>query len=198
MKFKRLVYGIAGSAILMGAVWNPVPTPVHFTDDLTLEDKKLKVSARIYSAKECEHILNVDLVEKGYIPVEVTIQNQGNHSYAISMSSTALRSDRAKDVAWKYHKASVARGVGWRIVSFFCWPLMIPSTIDSIVSFKKNRSLIKSLKARGFKENDEIVLPFSLVKRLLYVPQEAFYSDFSVSMEDLDGDELIVIPVTAT
>jgi hypothetical protein len=198
MKFKRFVYGIAGSAILMSAVWNPIPTPVHFTDDLTLEDKKLKVSARIYSAKESEQVLNVDLVDKGYVPVEVTIQNQGNHSYAISMSSTALRSDRAKDVAWKYHKASVARGVGWRIVSFFCWPMMIPSTIDSIVSFKKNRSLVKSLKARGFKEKDEIVLPFSLVKRLLYVPQEAFYDTFSVSMEDLDGDELIVIPVTAT
>ena len=198
MKLKRFIYGIAGSLVLMSAVWNPVPTPINFSDDLTMEDKKLKVSARIYSAQESEQVLNVDLVGKGYVPVEVTIQNQGNHSYAISMSSTALRSDRAKDVAWKYHKASIARGAGWRIVSFFCWPLMIPSMIDSIVSFKKNRSLVKALKARGFKEQDEVVLPFSLVKRLLYIPQEAFYSDFSVSMEDLDGDELVVIRVTAS
>jgi hypothetical protein len=88
--------------------------------------------------------------------------------------------------------------VGWRILSFFFWPLMVPSTIDSVVSFKKNRMLLKSLTAKGFKEIDEIVLPYSLVKRLLYIPQEAFYNDFSVSMEDLDGDELVVIPVVAS
>jgi hypothetical protein len=55
----------------------------------------------------------------------VTIHNQGDHSYAISMPSIALRVDKSKDVAWKYHKGSIARR------------LMIPSTIDSFVSFKK-------------------------------------------------------------
>jgi hypothetical protein len=186
MKFKSLVYGILGCAILMSAAWKPAPIPFNFTHNLTLEDKKLQVTARVYSAQESEQFLNVDLIGKRYVPVEVTIQNQGNHSYAISMASTPLRSDKPKDVAWKYHKGSIARGMGWRIISFFCWPLMIPSMIDSIVSFKKNRSLLKSLTAKGFKEIDEVVLPFSVVKRMLYIPQEAFFNTFSVSMEDLD------------
>jgi hypothetical protein len=114
------------------------------------------------------------------------------------MASTAQKSEKPKDVAWKFHKASIARGVGWRIVSFFCWPLSIPSAIDSIVSYKKNRSVLKSLTAKGFKEVDEVVLPYSVVKRLLYIPQASFYNTFSVSMEDLDGDELVVIPVIAS
>ncbi len=197
MKFKSLVYGILGCVVLMSAVWKPAPAPVNFTHNLTLEDKKLQVSARVYSAEESEHILKVDLVDKGYVPVEVTIQNQGDHKYAISMASTAQKSEKPKDVAWKFHKGSVARGIGWRIISFFCWPLSIPSAIDSIVSYKKNRSVLKSLTAKGFKEVDEVVLPYSVVKRLLYIPQASFYNTFSVSMEDLDGDELIVIPVIA-
>jgi len=197
MKWKGLLYGIAGSLILTSAAWKPAPIPTNFKENFTLEDKKLSVSARVYSGQESKQVLNVNLIDKGYVPVEVTIQNQGDHAYAISLASTALRSERPKDVAWKYHKASVIRGVGWRIVSFFFWPMMIPSTIDSVVSFKKNRSLVKSLTAKGFKEVDEKVLPYSLVKRLLYIPQEAFYSTFSVSMEDLDGDELVVIPVEA-
>lgn len=198
MKLKNLVYGILGCAILMSSVWKPAPVPASFTHNLTLEDKKLQVSARVYSAEESEHILKVDLIDKGYVPVEVTIQNQGDHKYAISMASTAQRSEKPKNVAWKFHKGSVARGMGWRIVSFFCWPLMIPSAIDSIVSYKKNKSLVKSLIAKGFKEIDEVVLPYSVVKRLLYIPQEAFYNTFSVSMEDLDGDELVVVPVIAS
>jgi len=197
MKIKSLVYGITGLLLLISAAWSPAPIPLVFSENLTLVDKKLQVSARVYSARESEQVLNVDLIDKGYVPVEVTIQNQGDHSYAISMSSTPLRSEKPKNVAWKYHKGAVMRGMGWRVVSFLFWPLMIPSTIDSVVSFKKNRSLLKSLTAKGFKELDEIVLPYSLVKRLLYIPQEAFYSAFSVSMEDLDGDELVVIPVIA-
>ena len=192
---KKLIYGILGCAILMSAAWKPAPVPISFTHNLTLEDKKLQVSARVYSAEESEQVLKVDLVDKGYVPVEVTIQNQGDHSYAISMASTAQKSDRPKDVAWKFYKASVARGMGWRIVSFFWWPLSIPSAIDSIVSYKKHRSVLKSLAAKGFKEVDEVVLPYSVVKRLLYIPQASFYDTFSVSMEDLDGDELVVVPV---
>jgi hypothetical protein len=198
MKLKSFIYGILGCAILMSAVWKPASVPVNFTHHLTLEDKKLQVSARVYSAEESKHILRVDLVDKGYVPVEVTIQNQGDHAYAISMSSTAQKSDRPKDVAWKFHKASVARAVGWRLVSFFCWPLSIPSAIDSIVSYKKHRSVLKGLKAKGFKEVDEVVLPYSVVKRLLYIPQVSFYNTFSVSMEDLDGDELVVVPVVVS
>jgi hypothetical protein len=198
MKFKGFIYGILGCAILMSAVWKPAPVPINFTHNLTLEDKKLQVSARVYSAEESEQILRVDLVEKGYVPVEVTIQNQGDHSYAISMASTAQKSEKPKKIAWKFQKASIARAVGWKIVSFFCWPLSIPSAIDSIVSYKKNRSILKTLTAKGFKEVDEVVLPYSVVKRLLYIPQASFYDTFSVSMEDLDGDELVVVPVIAS
>ena len=96
MKFKGFIYGILGCGILMSAVWHPASVPFNFTHNLTLEDKKLQVSARAYSAKESKHILRVDLVDKGYVPVEVTIQNQGDHSYAISMASTAQKSENLK------------------------------------------------------------------------------------------------------
>jgi hypothetical protein len=198
MKFKGFIYGILGCGILMSAVWQPASVPINFTHNLTLEDKKLQVSARIYSAEESKHILRVNLVDKGYVPVEVTIQNQGDHSYAISMASTAQKSEKPKHIARKFLKASIARAVGWKIVSFFCWPLSIPSAIDSIVSYKKHRSVLKALTAKGFKEVDEVILPYSVVKRMLYIPQASFYDTFSVSMEDLDGDELVVVPVIAS
>jgi hypothetical protein len=100
MKWKGLLYGIAGSLILTSAAWKPAPIPTNFKENFTLEDKKLSVSARVYSGQESKQVLNVNLIDKGYVPVEVTIQNQGDHAYAISLASTALRSERPKDVAW--------------------------------------------------------------------------------------------------
>jgi len=195
MKIKVLLYGIAGSLFLICASWKPTPIPAVFKEDLTMEDKKLQVAAKAYTSAESRHILQTDLLDMGYIPVEVTIQNQGDHAYGISMASTAMSSARPKDVAWTYTKAGIPRAIGWKILSWVFWPFTIPSTIDSIHSFKQHRSLVKVLTAKGFKEVDEVVLPYSLVKRLLYIPKGSFYDTFSVSMEDLDGDELVVIPV---
>jgi hypothetical protein len=195
MKVKSLIYALAAALFLISASWKPSPIPAVFKEQMTMEDKKLEVTAKIYSPEESQQILQADLIDMGYIPVEVTIRNQGDHAYAISMASTALNSARPTDVAWTYTKGGIPRAIGWKVLSLVFWPFTIPSTIDSIHSFKKHRSIIKVLTAKGFKEIDEIVLPYSLVKRLLYIPKGSFYDTFSVSMEDLNGDQLVVIPV---
>jgi ketosteroid isomerase-like protein len=195
MKLKGLVYALGGTLFLIFASWKPSPIPPVFTEEFTLEDRKLQVTAKAYTAEESRQILQTNLIGMGYIPVEVTIQNQGDHAYAISMASTAMSSARPKDVAWKYTVAGIPRAIGWKVLSYVFWPFTVPSTIDSIISYKKHRSIVKILTAKGFKEVDEVVLPYSLVKRLLYIPEKSFYDTFSVSMEDLNGDELVVVPV---
>lgn len=195
MKIKGLIYALAGSLFLISASWKPSAIPAVFKEQMTLEDKKLEVTARVYSPEESSQILHTDLIDMGYIPVEVTIRNQGDHAYTISRACTAMSSAKPKDVAWTYTKSGIPRAIGWKVLSYVFWPFTIPSTIDSIHSFKKHRSIVKVLTAKGFKEIDEIVLPYSLVKRLLYIPKDSFYDTFSVSMEDLNADELVVIPI---
>ncbi len=180
----------------MGATKSPALLTV-FSEEMTLEEKELKVSAKVYTREESQQFLHLDLEKKGYIPVEITIQNQGNHAYAISAASTAMNCAKPSEIAWKVTKGAIPRGIGLKIFSFLFWPFMIPSTIDSIYTFKTHKSIVKVLTAKGFKENDEIVLPYSLVKRVLYIPEASFYTTFSVSLEDLTTDELVVIPVSA-
>jgi hypothetical protein len=198
MKIKHLLYPLVGAVLLIGATWKEGTLPAVFSDEMTLEDKELSVSAKAYSAEDSKHILHTDLVAKGYVPVEVTIQNQGDHSYAISAASTSMSSHKPKDIAKKLTKGALPRAIGFKILGFFFWPFMIPGTIDSIYSYKKHKSLVKVLTAKGFKEIDEVVLPYSLVKRILYIPEKAFYATFSVALEDLTADELVVVPVEVT
>lgn len=196
MKFKHLIYPSFGALLLIGATKNTTLSAV-FSEEMTLEEKELMVSARIYSREESQQFLHLDLERKGYIPVEITIQNQGDHAYAISAASTAMSSAKPSEIAWKVTKGAIPRGIGLKIFSFLFWPFMIPSTIDSIYTFKTHKSIVKVLTAKGFKEKDEIVLPYSLVKRVLYIPEASFYATFSVSLEDLTANELVVIPVSA-
>lgn len=195
MKNKDILIFILSSLLLAGMTGKVERGFSTFSDQATLEDRGVFVTAKVYTPQECRKVLHLDLSAKGYVPVEITIQNSGHHTYAISRASTALKSAKPKEIAWKVTKRGIPRGIGLKILSLVFWPMNVVSSIDSIVSFKKHLSTVKTLSAKGFKKNDEIVLPYSMVKRVLYVPQEVFYPDFSVALEDQTTKELVVVPV---
>ena len=198
MKFKAVSFLLIAGIIAMGFAGKFKTTPVLFPETVTLEDQALSVTAKVYSSSESEHILKTDLVARGYVPVEITIRNPGEYTYAISLASTAMNCARPKEIAWKESMRGIPRAVVLKVLSLFFWPFTIPSAIDSIYSLKKHTSTVSILTAKGLKEDDEIVLPYSLVKRVLYIPEESFYNTFSFSLENLDSKELVVIPVKTT
>jgi len=100
---------------------------------------------------------------------------------------------RGKELAWKETKKALPRGIALRIASLFFWPLMIPSTIDGIITYKAHRTLAKDLEAKTLKEKEEIIPPYATVSRILYVKQEGFEKEFSVSLQEAGEKELLVI-----
>ncbi len=64
MKLNDLVYGIKRSLILMDAIWKPALISANFSNDLTMEYKKLKVSQRFILLGRTEQALNADLIDK--------------------------------------------------------------------------------------------------------------------------------------
>jgi len=169
------------------------PNPIQST--FTLDDKDLTVTARTLSAEESGTILKHDVVAKGYTPVEITISNQGSHTYEISRASTSLPCATASEIAWQETKGAIPRGIGLKVLGFIFWPFSIASSVDSIVTYKKHKKIVKILDAKGFKDEVERVSPYTLVKRVLYIPQEKFENSFTVALEDVTGDELVVVPV---
>jgi hypothetical protein len=87
-------------------------------------------------------------------------------------------------VALKVTKSAIPRGIAYKIASFFFWPFMIPSTIDSIRVLSHHSSLKRDLMAKSMKE--EIVAPYSTFHRVLFVPEKEFKENFKVTLIDLD------------
>mgnify|MGYP001559501174 CR=1 FL=1 len=173
---------------------NPIQSLTSHT--FSLEDKALSVSVRSLTSEESQTILKHDLINKGYQPIEVTIANQGSHTYEISRASTSLPCATASEIAWKQTRGSIPRGVALKALGFLFWPFSIVSSIDSITTFKKHRHIVRVLDAKGFKDEAETIAPYSLVKRVLYIPQDKVEETFTVALEDVTGDDLVVIPVS--
>ncbi|MGH2612208.1 MAG: hypothetical protein ACRDFB_04055 [Rhabdochlamydiaceae bacterium] len=195
MKSKDYFYISLLSILFSFNLINKNPIQSILDTPFSLEDKALQISVRALTSEESRSILKYDLTANGYKPIEVTISNQGSHTYELSRASTSLPCATAKEIAWKKTKGTIPRGLGLKILGFIFWPFAIASGIEGIATYKKHKQMVNILKAKGFKDDAEEILPYSLVKRVLYVPKDKFEKTFSVALEDLTGDDLIVIPV---
>jgi len=160
-------------------------------------ERGVHINSKIYHSEESRLFLGHDYIGKGVVPLELSIRNSSGHTYEISAASVPLALYRGKDMAWKQTKKSIPRSLAMRIASLFFWPLMIPATIDGIVTLKRHISLSKDLEAKTLKEKDEPVPPYSTVTRILYVKEKSYQPEFSVSLQDVDSKELMVVRTSA-
>jgi hypothetical protein len=148
------------------------------------------VVAKAYTKEECKANLHRDLLDRGYRPIQVTVQNNTSRFYSFSEESVSLRCTHPRHVALKVSARAIPRAIGYRVASFLFWPFMIPSTIDSIRTYKAHKDMKKDFTAKGVKEKEEIILPYSTVTRILFIKDKDFQEDFTVSLMDFKTDEL--------
>lgn len=198
-KQKNFIWILVASTLFLSTAWRHQPTmtlsnppPVSFTA------QGLDLSARVYTPEDSKECLHRDLLSRGYIPVEVSINNNTGKAYAISGASVPMACATPSQVAWSVTKGSLPRSIGYKILGFFFWPFSIPGTIDSIRTYKGHRALVKDLTAKTLKEQDEIIPPYAAVKRVIYVKKENMREEFTFSLQEVDGRDLKVIPLKIT
>ncbi len=146
------------------------------------EQQGLTVFYKTFTAEESKIYLNRDVTDRGYQAVHVTIQNNTASSFKVSPDNVSLPLAKPKDVAMQITKSALPRYVGYKIAGFLFWPFMIPGTIDSIKTYKTHQMLKKDFASKALKE--ETILPFSTVHRILFVAEEEYSSEFSLTLID--------------
>jgi len=203
MKKKNLIWAAGAISLLLitsSMHQAPIATAAAQTQNTSLpfesSQKGVQISTKLYTETDSKNYLSYNLLGMGYTPIEVTIRNHTANSYAISAASVPLACATSSDVAWSMTKKKMPGSIGLKIASFFFWPLMIPSTIEGIHTFKTHRSFAKDLEAKTLKEKDEIIPPYATVTRILYVKKDGFQETFSVALQEVDAKELLVVHTT--
>lgn len=160
-----------------------VPMPPHFSADGGV--------AIWYSALDgqgSKKILKTDLIDRGYIPVQIAIHNATEHTFILSPEHISIPTASGSHVAMSITKRAIPRAIGYKIASFLFWPFMVPSTIDSVRTYSKHRQLKKHFRAHSVKK--ENIPPFTTVHRILFVPSEQYVKDFTISLENKCNGEI--------
>ncbi len=160
------------------------PVIAELLPTFSLNHTQVNIVAKAMSSDESKRNFGHDLISRNIQPLQLSIQNNTSNEYSLCPSSVDLPRVEASKVAFKVTKSAIPRGIAYKIVGFFFWPFMIPSTIDSIRVLSHHKGLKKDLMAKSMKE--EVVAPYSTFHRVLFVPKEKFQETFKVTLIDLD------------
>jgi hypothetical protein len=160
------------------------PVTTELLPTFSLHHIQVNITAKAMTSNESKKNFGHDLISRGVQPLQLSIQNNTSNEYSLCPSSVDLPRIEASTVAFKVTKSTIPRAIAYKIASFFFWPFMIPSTIDSIRVLAHHSSLKKDLMAKSMK--NEVVAPYSTFHRVLFVPQDEFKETFKVTLIDLD------------
>ena len=142
------------------------------------------IQAKAYSRDESKAYLSRDLVKKGYQPVQVTIQNNSQNAFFLSEEGVDIEQASPGKVARRISYEGIPKSIALKVASFFFWPFLIPSAIDSAITLKHHFNMKSDYYAKSVKEEGEIIPPYSSVHRILFVPAEHFEEEFTLYLMD--------------
>lgn len=157
------------------------------------EEDHVKLSIKPLTAEESKKYLKKDLLDKGYQPVEVTIENGSSDPYSFSPNSVSLPLIEGKSIAKKLFRSAIPRSICFRIAGLFFWPISIPGTIDGVLTNKSYRKLKKQLQSKSVRE--EVIAPYSSVHRIFFVSSKDCEGSFDVTLENQETLESRVFHV---
>lgn len=149
-----------------------------------LQDTGVIVEAKAYSGIESQKYLHRNLPSRGYQPIQISIQNNTPQTFALCSQSIDLPLTSEKQIAKGVFIEGIPRSIGFKIASLFFWPLMIPGTIDTMVTMKCHQKLKRNLTTKSVKDYQEIILAYSTVNRIIFVKAEDCQPHFHVSLVD--------------
>ncbi len=128
-KHKNLISIILASSILfLTAGWKNQPTlSLSNPKAVSFNSEGLDLSAKVYTPEDSKEYLHRDLISRGYVPVEVSINNNTAKSYAISGASVPLACATCCGRAWSVRRNGA---IASRLTSderMPSWPIAMPS-----------------------------------------------------------------------
>ncbi len=156
-------------------------------------EEPIALSWKTLSTKESQRYLGRDVLAVGYLPIQLTIDNQGSSSWRFSPKRISLPLVPSDVVAKAVATSTSGRALGWGIPGLFIWPLLIPAAVDASWSYEANEQLELDYSTKEV--DDQLINPFEKYNGLVFINKEDFDADepFTVTLVDDDTGEKLML-----
>ncbi len=171
------------------------PMPALFVSkELFASEGRVSISIKPLTVAESEQYLKSDILNLGYKPIQITIENQSPDPYLINGESISLPSIDSKTIAKATQASSLPTSIGLKVAGFIFWPFSIPSGMHGIKTLQNYQRIQKDLWVKSVKE--EIVPPYTTMNRVFFVKTEDFKDCFYVTLINQETLESKVFPIS--
>ena len=144
-------------------------------DDITL-------AVKAFTPEDCKRFFDRDIIEKGYQPVQLTINNNTNKYLLFSQQGISLPCASAQEVAEKCHTSTVGRSTAYGVAGLLIWPLLIPAVVDGVKSSNANESLDRDFEAKT--SDQAVIQPYVTHNGIIFIPTSSYQNAFQVTLVD--------------
>ncbi len=159
----------------------------------TFVNESLKINGRAFTGEECTGYLGRDVTRGGYKAIQINLRNTTQRYLKLSQQDMDLKTVPAEIAAQSVYQSTTKRVLGWGIPSLFIPILLVPALITSTLSYKGNRKLLHTCKAKAW--SDVIVAPNDYFTGVIFVPISDYKDSFSVFLTDQNTQEKIICGV---
>lgn len=190
--FRKLYYIISASLILYSFTPYHNPHPSFLDKRATFDQGEVQIEVKAYDKGDCTNLLSKSLWSNGYRPVQVVFINNTPQTLSVCPGSIDLDTVSAKEMLKKLKNKALGRKIGYSILGIFFWPLIIPSTLDTIIHTSWLKGLERSLHTKMIRK--ELIHPYSSITRVFFVKQEDLKEKFDINLVELESLKIISYP----
>lgn len=144
------------------------------------EIEGFSIGCKAFTGADCQTYLDRDVIRRGYLPIQLTFNNQTDKFYLFSTQGINLRCVNPEVVADMVHTSTIGRVTGYTIGAIFFTPLIIPAIVDGIKSSKANKLLDVDFREKA--QETFVIAPKSYNKTLFFVPKKDFKPYFDLTL----------------
>lgn len=184
--------------------------PLSFNLEAPLES--VYTSCKAYDKKESIRYLGKNVLSRGYQPVQISIRNNSKDTYYLPIGGISLPLEDPYKVAGSMHYSTATRtvaftGAGYVGANLVALPgivllgpigmipvlatLIATPVIAGVNSSNANHAIDRDIEKKGAK--DTFILPHTTANMVLFVSEDQFKEDFSVTLNNTVTGEVFVV-----
>jgi len=163
-----------------------IKEPATLSDGIDLSifeaPSSISMKARVLSKEEARSKVASEVKHHGYTILVLAIENSSPYQWEFKQENIDLKLADNKKIMKDVRLSSLPRSIGYKIVSLFFWPVMIPGAIDGFVTMQTEHVFKDKLYASTSKKEGEIIIPYSTIQRYLYLSSEQVPKSFDIKI----------------
>ena len=159
-----------------------------------VREERIVVEGKSLELEELKILFGNTCSIKKITAVQLHLNNATPNSYIFTPRAMNVKAIPLNLVARSLHKNIFVRLIPLGLLSLFCWPFSVPTTILSMRAMHYNEMVDRQLYEMGIDPFDSFIIePYSTLNRVIFIKNKHMPDLLSLQLEQINNDNISIM-----